>query len=169
MSPLPPLPESFRRAALEAIGFAGWKTWGQLRADDLALVPRGPAVYVVYRADLGEPEFLASNPGGRFKEQDPMIAVDVLQAKWVPGAEVVYIGKADDAGRRLKQFARFGAGEPVGHWGGRYIWQLADSDELLVGWHAISWEERARDYEKRLLTRFSELHRGARPFANLTG
>jgi hypothetical protein len=72
----------------------------------------------------------------------------------VPGAEVVYIGKADDAGRRLKQFARFGAGEPVGHWGGRYIWQLADSSELLVAWHAISWEELARDYEKRLLARF---------------
>jgi hypothetical protein len=169
MSPTSSLPESFQRAALEAVGFVGWQTWDQLRADDLAHVSGGPAVYVVYRGDLGDPEFLTRNPGGRFKGQDPTVAVDVLQAKWVPGAEVVYIGKADDAGRRLKQFARFGAGEPVGHWGGRYIWQLADSGELLVGWHAISWEETARDYEKRLLTRFSELHRGARPFANLAG
>jgi hypothetical protein len=169
MPPTPSLPESFQRAALEAIGFAGWETWGQLRADDLARVPRGPAVYVVYRADRGEPEFLTTNPGGRFKEQDPTVAVDVLREKWVPGAEVVYIGKADDGRRRLRQFARFGVGEPVGHWGGRFIWQLADSGELLVGGHAISWEEMARDYEKRLLAYFSQLHRGARPFANLTG
>jgi hypothetical protein len=57
----------------------------------------------------------------------------------------------------------------VGHWGGRYIWQLADSRELLVAWHAISWTEVARDYEKRLLGAFVEMHGGARPFANLVG
>ena len=70
---------------------------------------------------------------------------------------------------RLRQYARFGAGAPVGHWGGRYIWQLADSSELLVAWHVISWYEIARDYERRLLKRFAELHDGRRPFANLTG
>ena len=85
------------------------------------------------------------------------------------GAHVVYIGKADVANRRLRQFARFGAGDPVGHWGGRLIWQLADSSELLVAWHAISWAELARDYEKRLLAHFRELYDSARPFANLTG
>jgi hypothetical protein len=38
-----------------------------------------------------------------------------------------------------------------------------------VAWHAISWKELARDYEKRLLARFADLNEGARPFANLTG
>lgn len=58
---------------------------------------------------------------------------------------------------------------PIGHWGGRYIWQLADADELLVAWHPISWDEAAREYERRLLAHFGDLDEGRRPFANLTG
>jgi hypothetical protein len=72
---------------------------------------------------------------------------------------------ASDA--RLSQFGRFGAGEPVGHRGGRLTWQLADADKLLV-----AWDEAARDYERRLLVAFAEQHDGRRPFANahrLTG
>ena len=126
-------------------------------------------MYVVYRPAPSAPAFLASNPGGRFKGKDPSVSSAVLQSSWVADCAVVYIGKADVANRRLKQFARFGAGEPVGHWGGRYIWQLADSGDLLVGWHAISWGEEAREYEKRLLAHFASSHDGARPFANLTG
>jgi hypothetical protein len=88
---------------------------------------------------------------------------------WVSGAHVIYVGKADVASRRLVEFAKFGAGAPIGHWGGRYIWQLADSSESLIAWHPISWEESARDHEKRLLAWFRDLHGGERPFANLTG
>jgi hypothetical protein len=125
---------------------------------------------VVYRPDDGEPDFLSSNPSGHFKGQDPTVPVATLSDNWVPGSQVVYIGKANLANRRLKQYARFGAGDnKVGHWGGRFIWQLVDSAELLVAWHSLSWEETARDYEKRLLARFAELHANARPFANLAG
>ena len=60
-------------------------------------------------------------------------------------------------------------GEPGGHRGGRLIWQLADADRLLVAWQAVTWDETARDYERRLLTRFAELHHGCRPFADLSG
>ena len=89
-----------------------------------------------------------------------------------------HIGKADFRKRRkevealrlrLSEFAAFGAGEPHAHWGGRLIWQLADANELLVAWHEVTWAETARDYEKRLLSRFVEVHDGRRPFANLTG
>lgn len=169
MSELPSLPKSFSRIDLEALGFEGWCTWAALRKAHFAAVPAVPAVYVIYRAAAAAPSFLGVNPGGRFKDKDPSVPLDVLTSSWVPGAHVVYIGKADVADRRLKQFARFGAGEPVGHWGGRYIWQLSDSDELLVAWHEISWVEQARQYEKRLLDRFGELHGVVRPFANLTG
>jgi hypothetical protein len=169
VSELPSLPKSFSRIDLEALGFEGWCTWAALRQAHFAAVPAGPAVYVIYRAAAAAPSFLGVNPGGRFKDKGPSVPLDVLTSSWVPGAHVVYIGKADVADRRLKQFARFGAGEPVGHWGGRYIWQLSDSDELLVAWHEISWVEQARQYEKRLLARFGELHGVVRPFANLTG
>jgi hypothetical protein len=169
MAAMPPLPESFRRADLEGVGFDGWRTWKALRDGDLQEVASDPAAYVVYRPSSEKPMFLDIDPGGRFKGKDPTVAVQVLEASWVAASRVIYIGKADVAKRRLKQFAAFGAGDPVGHWGGRYIWQLADSDELLVAWHSISWSELAREYEKRLLARFAALHGGARPFANLTG
>jgi hypothetical protein len=154
---------------LERVGFVGWQTWGELGSSHFSAVPNGPAAYVLYRPSTSEPFFLAANPGGRFKQRDPTVAVDKLKAKWVAGAHVIYIGKADLASRRLADFARFGAGEPVGHWGGRYVWQLADSAELLVAWQAITWGEPARGYEKRLLARFSKLYGKVRPFANLTG
>jgi len=163
------LPASFTREALEAIGFVGWQIWDRLWATDLAGVPAKPAVYVVYRESADEPTFLETSPAGHFKGQDPTVAVEVLEAKWVPTAHTVYIGKADVARRRLREFARFGAGHPVGHRGGRYIWQLVDSDELLVAWRTINGESTAREYEKRLLARFAERHDGRRPFANLTG
>jgi hypothetical protein len=159
----------WQRSDLAAAGFMGWRTWDELRGSHLRDVPGGPAVYVVYRTSITDPTFLATNPGGRFKDRDPTVAVETLTGKWVAGAHVVYIGKADQAQRRLREFSRFGAGEPVGHWGGRYIWQLADSDELLVAWHPITWEEAAREYEVRLLRRFANVHDGRRPFANLTG
>jgi hypothetical protein len=97
------------------------------------------------------------------------VPIERLQAEWVDGATVIYIGKADVLRRRLQQYARFGAGEPVGHWGGRLIWQLADAGELLVAWHALVATETARSLERRLLLHFGELYEGRRPFANLTG
>ncbi len=165
----PPLPGSFGRPDLEAVGFAGWQTWEELRASDFASQPHGPAAYVVYAPAGSDPVFLPESPAGLFRGKDPTVGVDVLEAEWIPGAGVIYIGQSNDAARRMKQFARFGAGELVGHWGGRYIWQLGNSSELLVAWHRISWAEEAREYEKRLLAHFRELHQGARPFANLIG
>lgn len=163
------LPPSFTRGGLEAAGFVGWHTWDQLRATKLMGVPATPAVYIVYRGSASGPAFLEASPAGHFKGQDPTVAVEVLEAKWVREAHTLYIGKADVARRRLREFARFGAGEAVGHRGGRYIWQLADSDDLLVAWRGIKGEGTAREHEKRLLAHFAELHDGRRPFANLTG
>jgi hypothetical protein len=169
MTATPPLPRSFSRPDLEIAGFVGWQAWAVLRANGLADVPAGPAVYVVYRPATSGPAFISVSPGGHFKEKDPTVAIPELQANWVADSSVIYIGKADAARKRLTQFAKFGAGQKIGHWGGRYIWQLADSTDQLVAWHPISWGEEAKIYEKRLFAHFAELHAGARPFANLTG
>lgn len=169
MTDLPPLPGSFDRPDLEKCGFKGWQTWAALRAAKLAQVPSGPAVYVVNRMGSGEPSFLDRSIGGGHKKKDPTVPIPELRANWVPASHVIYIGKANAARPRLTQFAKFGAGQEIGHWGGRYIWQLADSDEQLVAWHPITWVEVAAAYEKRLFAHFAELHGGVRPFANLTG
>jgi hypothetical protein len=165
----PPLPMSFSKTALKRARFAGWTTWPQLRSSEYSPVPATPGAYMVYRSTTDFPTFVHPSPGGWFKGEDPTVTDSRLQTEWVEGAHVVYIGKADVLRRRLAQFGRFGAGEPVGHRGGRLIWQLADADDLLVAWHEISWGETARDYEQRLIGAFAAMHDGRRPFANLTG
>jgi hypothetical protein len=158
---------SFTRQALAGDGFAGFLTFEELRGR-LSEVPTEGSVYIVLRAATGQDEFLEANPGGRFKQKDPTVAVDALRGKWVDDCQVVYLGKGDNIRRRLKQYADFGAGKPIGHWGGRYIWQLADSDELLVAWKACGSQETAAMMEARLLRRFKEEHGGRLPFANIS-
>jgi hypothetical protein len=154
------------RRALESQGFIGW-----LRFDELGSVNspvlREPGVYVVVQEEGSSPAFLDSNPGGRFKGKDPSVDAATLTERWVPGAEVVYIGKANDLRRRLGQLRRFGRGDPVGHWGGRLIWQLAHSTELLVAWLPTP-DRDPRTVERELIEGFRSTF-GTRPFANLAG
>lgn len=175
---LPPLPTAFTRPGLTAAGFDGWRTWPQLRAAGYQDIPSLPGVYVVVRPAAAAPAWTHPGTGGYFKGRNPTVPADRLDAEWVPGARTIYIGKAaarkagganDGLRKRLGEYGRFGAGEPIAHWGGRFIWQLAEADRLLVAWHTLTWNETARDYEKRLLARFGELHDGRRPFANLIG
>lgn len=124
------------------------------------------------RATTESPGFLEVGTGGFFKEQDPNVAVEELQEKWVDGSHVMYIGKAGGKeGKatlksRLKQYLGFGAGKAVGHRGGRYIWQLSDSRSLVVCWKILHDEE-PRDVEARMIQDFKREHNGQRPFANL--
>jgi hypothetical protein len=79
-----------------------------------------------------------------------------------------YVGKADRLRRRLRQFADFGAGKPVGHWGGRYLWQLEGSADLAVAWRETP-EGSPREAEIELLSRFRAAHGGRPPIANIAG
>ena len=156
------------RACLEADGFGGF-----VRFDDLhgAEVPVVPGVYVIVRQRDGEPEFLPSSPAGRFKGKDPSVTRERLEAEWVTGTGVIYIGKASGGvsgtrglRKRLDEFRRFGEGKPVGHWGGRLIWQLDESDTLLVCWKKTSVEPAI--VESAMIQDFMTEF-GRRPFANL--
>ena len=84
---------------------------------------------------------------------------------------MIYIGKAGGSNSRatlhsrLKQYMRFGEGEPVGHWGGRLIWQLENHRELTVCYKTLANSE-PREEEKKLILEFESIH-GKIPFANL--
>ena len=122
----------------------------------------------------GSPVFVPEGSGGHFKGRNPNVPAGELQANWVKDTCVVYIGKAGGGTsratlrKRIGQYIRFGSGEPVGHWGGRYIWQLEDADDLLFCWRAAKESEDAKDLESKLIADFKSQYGGARPLANLS-
>ncbi|OKH77202.1 hypothetical protein EB72_11175 [Mycobacterium sp. SWH-M1] len=154
---------------IDLSAFVGWVPFADLPD---AAVPIEPGVYVVVRPTDDPPQFLPASPAGHFKGKDPTVPVAELEALWVPGTRIVYIGKANagSSGRRglrkrLDEYRRFGAGEPVGHSGGRRIWQLADHAELLVGWQVMPDGDAART-EREMIAAFGARH-GRHPFANM--
>lgn len=146
-------------------GFKGFIPVSALRERGLKMIPDVPGVYMVLRVSEGAPEFLETGSGGHFKGKVPNVAVAELAANWVDGTPVVYIGKATSLRKRISQYVRFGQGKPVGHWGGRYIWQLADAPDLLFCWREVDGDPDA--VETELIRAFREAY-GSRPFANLS-
>jgi transcriptional regulator with XRE-family HTH domain len=157
----PPVP-GFERAALEDTGFSGFQRASSLEKG-CSHVPESAGVYIVMRVSEAPVRFLEHSVGGRHKGRDPSLTHARLASEWVDGAQVVYIGSAGNLRRRVDELARFGRGEPIGHWGGRALWQLADHADLIVAW----WP--AQDpvgHEAALLAAFIEQY-DRLPFANL--
>jgi len=154
------------RADLEELGFVGFVPFGDLPTSE---VPREHGVYVVLRPVEAPPVFRAVSSAGRpAGRREPSVDVDILRRAWVEGEEIIYIGKAGGRGglrSRLSAYRRHGAGLPVKHWGGRYVWQLDDSDTLLVAWRTTP-EDDPRNVEAMMLTEFQD-RTGSLPFANL--
>jgi hypothetical protein len=84
----------------------------------------------------------------------------------VPGATILYVGKAGGSGQRatlhsrLLCYMRFGLGLPTAHWGGRCIWQLSDVAALQIYWKTARVEQ-PRAIEKQLIADFVH-HYGGR-------
>ncbi len=152
-------------------GFRGFVTVAELQRSACRDVPNEQGVYLVVRPTIRPPEFLSQSTGGHFKDKAPTVSVAELQRQWVAGPKVIYVGKAGSSSgtttlrSRLRSYMRFGLGKPVGHWGGRYIWQLADASDLQVCWKPTPNEDPAV-IESQLIQAFQAMY-GKRPFANL--
>jgi hypothetical protein len=155
---------------LRSEGFQGFKTKQELFIND-DCVPKVKGVYLVLSNQKKSPVFLAKGSGGFFKGKDPNVPIMALDEKWVKNVLTIYIGKAGgDSSKatlhsRLRQYFRFGQGKNVGHWGGRYIWQLEHHLDLLVCWKPLPDEDPAT-VETSLIHLFIAQY-GKLPFANL--
>ena len=155
--------------SLRAAGFEGFATVGDLTRSGCLEVPTLRGVYIVVREPADPPKFMPGSAAGFYRGQKPRVKVEVLEQHWVPEAVVLYVGLAAGTGvrgklqQRIKRYLRHGRGKSVGHWSGRYIWQLADHRKLRLAWLP---SEDGPDLEAQLLARFEKRY-GTWPFANL--
>lgn len=157
------------KLTLKDDGFAGFRSFEQL---DIKSVPQVPGIYAVLKPEGFERLFLTKSVGGWFKNHDPSLPQPALEQEWVEDADVLYIGKAGPgtAGKRglrkrIQEFADFGGGKPVGHWGGRLLWQLSEAQSLVIAWKEVAAAE-VNSAEAAYHAAFFSLH-GRLPFANL--
>lgn len=156
---------------IKKAGFEGFVPILDLLQQGYKAIPRVPGVYFILRNNPVPPTYLKISPAYWLDGKDPTEPFSILEQNWVDGAIVIYIGKAGNIEgkttlrERLKSYMHFGIGKKARHRGGKYIWQLKDSEELLVCWKQIVDEEPV-NVETRLIRDFKEQHNGKRPFAN---
>ena len=162
---------------LEANGFLGFKLMKDI-FKDRSSIPPIKGVYLVLYISNQNPQFLkvGSGPTLYKKKTDPNVSIDELKSNWVDDTIVINIGKAGGLNKqqfegketlksRLTTYLSFGQGKDVRHYGGRLIWQLFDSNNLVVCWKPTPLSE-PRDLEASLIKEFKSIY-GKRPFANL--
>ena len=145
------------------------------KLEDWDVIPAAPGIYKVVSASGFEPQFSAESSAIHFKGKDPSVDVSVLENNWVKSTDptqALYIGKAGGLNQRatlrqrIKAYINFGNGRKAAHWGGRYIWQLKNVDDLYIKWETCGAEEESATLERNELVAFKN-HYGKLPFANL--
>jgi len=154
---------------LKKQGLNGFYSIKELTQNPL-LIPKEKGVYLVL-SFYNEVKFLKEGTGGYFKGKNPNVPIAELKRNWISNALILYIGKAGGLDSkatlysRLKQYIKFGQGKDVGHYGGRFIWQIQNSNELIVCWKELLNSEPSI-VESQLIEEFSKKYT-KRPFANL--
>jgi hypothetical protein len=149
-------------------GFTGFLTIGGLMVSK-KIIPPKKGVYLVLYLSEPIPTFVEKGTGGYFKGNNPNVSPNILKEKWVKETKVVYIGRGGQKGKkstlqsRLSDYLRFGQGKNVGHWGGRYIYQIEESRELVICWKTTGDPEK---FESKLIDEFISEY-GKLPFGNL--
>ena len=161
---------NFSKQALINDGYIGFKSVKDLW-NDKSMIPKKMGVYMVLNT-ASSIKFINPGVGGFFKGKDPNVDIPQLEEKYVDSL-VIYIGKAGGFSSsatlfsRIGQYLKFGQTKNVGHYGGRFIWQLKNHQDLLFCWKPLD-EEEPIILEKELLSFFKSEY-GKLPFANLIG
>jgi len=153
--------------SLKANGFQGFQRIGELFVS-CQDIPDEVGVYFVIHDNDDIPEFMVRGSGGILKESDPNVSIIELERNWVGETKVIYIGQTGNSLRkRISSYMKFGQGEPVRHYGGRYIWQIKNHEDLLVCWKSLNGNRaNPKQVESDLLRIFVEGY-SCLPFSNL--
>lgn len=139
--------------------------------DALKDIPDSPGVYKVIvpeqfgtidSKDFEQPTFA----GG----EEPL-DLDAVRKKYdgVKGTSVLYIGKASNLRRRIRQFINYGNGNAKNHRGGRFIFAIKDWGNLELEIKVCKSKEKAAERESELINEFKDEHDQKLPFANRIG
>jgi len=151
-------------------GFTGFHPVARLWKDP-AVIPAVQGIYLILQPSDDHPIFLEKGAGGFFNGRDPNMPAGELAARWIPECKFLYVGKAGGGSSgatlrsRLRQYLDFGKGKPVGHYGGRMIWQLKHHPDLVVAWKVLP-DGDPRAEELRINEAIEKFY-GGLPFANL--
>ena len=160
-------------AGLREAGFAGFASVQALCEARCKSIPEQQGVYFTVAQSGLVPKFLPKSPAGHPKGKNPTVPESELEESWVPGAIVLYIGKAGGQKwkatlrARIKQYLAFGRGLSISHRGGRYVWQIEGAQRLMICWKPTP-EKDPREVERVLIDAFKQVY-GKLPFANLQG
>lgn len=157
--------------------FTYLSTAGELLSDinKCSVSPIDRGVYVVVYGKKGMPKFKDPGSGPElWRGRVVNVSVEKLVSKWVKFKDnedqIIYIGKAGDVGmssslrKRIRQYISFGQGNQSSHYGGRYIWQIANHEDMAI---YFKKEINPSVVERKLLNDFKLEHEGKLPFANL--
>lgn len=151
-------------ASIKRAGFIGFVSFCNLVNSDKLSETKG--VYMILYLKESKPTFLETGTGGFFKDRNPNVPIGILNDNWIDQAKAIYIGKASNLKKRLTQYWKFGQGQKIGHYGGRYIWQIENAiTDLIVCWKVTEGEDEDH-IESGLISTFRDQY-GERPFANL--
>jgi hypothetical protein len=151
-------------------GFQGFKTVKELWTNKKE-IPQKTGVYLVIDPNFKKTEFTNPGVGGFFKGKDPNVPIAELKFNQVSNSQIIYIGKAGGSNvkatlrTRLSQYLSFGQTKNAGHYGGRYIWQIKEPQNLIFCWKEIQDEEPVQ-VERSLINHFKDQF-GKIPYANL--
>jgi hypothetical protein len=166
----------FSKDNLLSMGFVGFIRLKDIE-NDYNIFPDCKGLYIIYIDDNQDIGFYNPGTGGLFKGKDPNVTIEELNRKWVKDANVLYIGRAGGTAKngrvynstlrtRIMQYLKFGKGKNIGHWGGRHIWQIKESDTLMIAYKILD-EGNPVIEEQELINEFKSHYNGRLPFANL--
>jgi len=151
------------------MGFRGfWTVRELLKKEHLSTILRSEAldkcgVYVVVCPTSYKPEFIDPSEAcvtGNMVKPKP---VEELQLRWVPGMEVLYIGKTKrPLKKRIGELIRHSQGWSKIHQGGEVLWQLRGYEVFEIGYLP---RDEPKEEESRLIHQFKS-KTFKLPFAN---